>query len=48
MFSRVSHRVEGHGIGLATVRRIVHAHGGSVGMDDGTAGGVAVWFELPA
>jgi signal transduction histidine kinase len=48
MFSRVGHRVEGHGIGLATVRRIVHAHGGSVGMDDGTAGGVAVWFELPA
>ena len=37
----------GSGIGLATCRRIVAAHGGSIGIDDGVDGGVAVWFTLP-
>jgi signal transduction histidine kinase len=49
MFSRVNNRVEGHGIGLATVRRIVRAHGGRVGIDEAPGGsGTQVWFEIPA
>jgi signal transduction histidine kinase len=47
MFARVSTAVEGHGIGLATVRRVVEMHGGRVGVDDGDDGGADVWFELP-
>ena len=47
MFGRVDSRVHGHGIGLATVRRIVRAHGGRVGIDEAPGGGAAVWFELP-
>jgi signal transduction histidine kinase len=38
----------GTGIGLATCRRIVAAHGGTIGIGDGVDGGVAVWFTLPA
>ncbi|MHA6793628.1 sensor histidine kinase [Pseudonocardia bannensis] len=37
----------GNGIGLATCRRIVNAHGGSIGITDGIDGGAAVWFTLP-
>jgi signal transduction histidine kinase len=37
----------GSGIGLATCRRIVGAHGGSIGIGDGVDGGIAVWFTLP-
>jgi signal transduction histidine kinase len=37
----------GHGIGLATTRRLVQAHGGRVGVADSPTGGAAVWFELP-
>lgn len=57
MFSRVDNRVQGHGIGLATVRRIIRAHGGDVGLIspiDGTnphaatGTGTEVWFDLPA
>jgi signal transduction histidine kinase len=39
---------DGSGIGLATCRRIVAAHGGTIGIDDGIDGGVTVWFTLPA
>ncbi|MFK5690840.1 ATP-binding protein [Ornithinimicrobium sp. LYQ92] len=39
---------EGHGIGLATVHRIVHAHGGEVGLEPRSGGGTTAWFELPA
>lgn len=42
------HRVDGHGVGLATVRRIVEAHGGTVGLESRPQGGTTVWFELPA
>ena len=38
----------GYGIGLATVHRIVTAHGGRVGMEPRQEGGTTVWFELPA
>lgn len=37
----------GYGIGLATVHRIVTAHGGRVGMEPRPEGGTTVWFELP-
>jgi signal transduction histidine kinase len=39
---------EGAGLGLTICRRIVRAHGGSIGMTDGPAGGALVWLELPA
>jgi signal transduction histidine kinase len=48
VFSRLDPRVEGSGIGLATVARIVTAHGGRVGIADGSGAGTEVWFELPA
>ena len=38
----------GSGIGLATCRRIVAAHGGSIGLDEGLDGGTAVRITLPA
>jgi signal transduction histidine kinase len=37
----------GSGIGLATCRRIVEAHGGRMGIADHEGGGAVVWFELP-
>jgi signal transduction histidine kinase len=37
----------GVGLGLATVKRLVDAHGGSVRADVGQAGGCLVEFELP-
>ena len=39
---------QGHGFGLATVARVVHAHFGFMSVDDVPAGaGAALWFELP-
>jgi signal transduction histidine kinase len=40
--------VEGLGIGLDTVRRIIEAHGGALGVDSTPGVGSTVWFELPA
>ena len=37
----------GAGLGLAIVREIVLAHGGSVGIDDAQGGGASIWFTLP-
>ena len=48
LFSRVDSDVAGHGIGLGTVARTVHALGGRVGADQAASGGAEVWFELPA
>jgi signal transduction histidine kinase len=47
LFSRVQTDVSGHGIGLATVARIVSAHGGRVGIESAQGGGAEIWFELP-
>ena len=37
----------GLGLGLATVKRIVETHGGSVGVDSRTGSGCRFWMELP-
>ncbi|HEY1553524.1 MAG TPA: HAMP domain-containing sensor histidine kinase [Kofleriaceae bacterium] len=37
----------GIGLGLATVDRLVHAHGGAVGVHSESGGGAMFWFELP-
>jgi signal transduction histidine kinase len=47
-FARLDKSVEGAGIGLANCRRIVEAHGGSMGVDEREGGGSVFWFELPA
>jgi signal transduction histidine kinase len=39
--------VEGTGIGLATCRRIIGAHGGRIGIDPTVTVGARFWFELP-
>lgn len=46
--ARLDKTVAGAGIGLATCRRIVEAHGGSIGVAARDGGGSVFWFELPA
>lgn len=46
--ARLDKTVEGVGIGLATCRRIVEAHGGTMGVEGRDGGGSVFWFELPA
>ena len=48
IFSRANTDVQGHGIGLASVARIVTAHGGQVGASESPGGGTEIWFHLPA
>ena len=45
--ARLDKTVDGSGIGLATCRRIVEAHGGSIGVEAREGGGTTFWFELP-
>jgi signal transduction histidine kinase len=45
---RLDKRVEGMGIGLATCRRVVDAHGGTIGVEAGPSGGATFWVQLPA
>lgn len=46
-FVRLDKRVPGTGVGLATCRRILAAHGGRTGLDEAPGGGTLAWFELP-
>jgi len=39
--------VPGFGLGLATVRKLAEAVGGTVGVDDSPEGGCNFWFRLP-
>ncbi|KRC57358.1 MULTISPECIES: GAF domain-containing sensor histidine kinase [unclassified Nocardioides] len=48
LHARGDSSVEGSGIGLATARRAVEAHGGRIGIDDAPGGGTTIWFTLPA
>ncbi len=48
MGTRLAGVTQGDGIGLATVARVVQAHGGRAGVDESPTGGATVWFELPA
>ena len=48
LYRRGTGSVEGSGIGLATARRAVEAHGGRIGITDAPGGGSTVWFTLPA
>jgi len=41
-------RTGGYGLGLAIVRDVVAAHGGTVVIDEGAGGGARVIVELPA
>ena len=45
--ARADDSVQGTGIGLATCRRIVGAHGGRIGIDPSMVEGSRFWFELP-
>lgn len=46
--ARASHpTVLGSGIGLATCRRVLAAHGGRIGLESAPGGGATAWFELP-
>lgn len=46
--ARLDRRIPGFGIGLATSRRIVEAHGGRMGVNPRAGGGSVFWLELPA
>jgi signal transduction histidine kinase len=45
--ARATSSVDGSGIGLATCRRVVEAHGGRIGLAEAPGGGTTAWVELP-
>jgi len=47
LYERDNRAVAGSGIGLATVRRIVEAHGGTITVGDSDLGGACFTFTLP-
>jgi signal transduction histidine kinase len=47
-YIRADSKVPGLGLGLATVKRLVQAHRGEVGVHSRVGGGALFWFELPA
>lgn len=46
-YYRTGTRTQGLGLGLATAKRLVEAHGGEIGVTAGDRGGALFWFELP-
>jgi PAS domain S-box-containing protein len=49
IFERLhGHDYPGTGIGLSVARRIVEAHGGTIGLEEAEGGGTEVTFSLPA
>ncbi|MGE3544503.1 MAG: ATP-binding protein, partial [Kofleriaceae bacterium] len=46
-YVQLGRRAEGIGLGLATVDRLVRAHGGSLGLSSPPDHGCLFWFELP-
>jgi signal transduction histidine kinase len=47
-YVRANQTKPGLGLGLATVRRLVEAHGGRVGARANEGSGAVFWFEMPA
>jgi signal transduction histidine kinase len=47
-YVRINVRQPGLGLGLATVRRLVEAHGGIVGARPNEGSGATFWFDMPA
>lgn len=50
LFQRMHHpeRFEGYGIGLATVRKIIERHGGTIRIASEPGKGTTVWFSFPS
>ena len=48
LFERLEPRIEGTGVGLALVKRIVEGHGGRIWVEsEGRGSGSIFWFTLP-
>jgi signal transduction histidine kinase len=46
-YARAAANVPGLGLGLATVKRLIEAHRGRVGVQSDKGTGAVFWFELP-